>query len=139
MLPFSTEYGIGSSETEYVPGGRWIVGARKGKATVRTNDTLSTGVIPAGWYTDPAVLEQEREHIFGRTWQWVGRVRAGEGGGGVLHLQGGRRAAGGDPGAGRSVAGAVERMPAQGGAGGAGERDGQAAAVRVELTRFRGR
>jgi choline monooxygenase len=29
--------------------------------------------IPARWYTDPAMLEGERRHVFGHTWQAVGR------------------------------------------------------------------
>lgn len=29
---------------------------------------------PASWYTDPRVLAAERERVFGRTWQLVGRV-----------------------------------------------------------------
>lgn len=38
-------------------------------ATVGTNRTL-----PWSWYTDPAVLELERERIFRRSWQYVGRT-----------------------------------------------------------------
>lgn len=30
--------------------------------------------LPASWYTDPKVVEQERERIFRRTWQYVGRT-----------------------------------------------------------------
>jgi phenylpropionate dioxygenase-like ring-hydroxylating dioxygenase large terminal subunit len=30
--------------------------------------------IPFDWYADPAVLRLERERIFGRTWQYVGRA-----------------------------------------------------------------
>lgn len=30
--------------------------------------------IPADWYTDPAVLAEEKEKIFARTWQLVGRL-----------------------------------------------------------------
>jgi phenylpropionate dioxygenase-like ring-hydroxylating dioxygenase large terminal subunit len=30
--------------------------------------------LPASWYTDPAILELERERIFRRTWQYVGRT-----------------------------------------------------------------
>src|SRR5688500_4775852 len=30
--------------------------------------------LPAFWYTDPAILELERERIFLRTWQYVGRI-----------------------------------------------------------------
>lgn len=32
------------------------------------------GTIPARWYTDPAFLAAERERVFGRTWQPVGRA-----------------------------------------------------------------
>jgi len=38
--------------------------------------------LPASWYTDPALADVERERIFRRTWQYVGRVeqlaRAGD-------------------------------------------------------------
>jgi choline monooxygenase len=38
--------------------------------------------IPSRWYLDPAFLDRERERIFHRTWQWVGRAedvsRAGD-------------------------------------------------------------
>ena len=30
--------------------------------------------LPADWYTDPAVLRLERDRIFARTWQYVGRT-----------------------------------------------------------------
>jgi choline monooxygenase len=30
--------------------------------------------LSSGWYTDPAVLQQEKEKIFARTWQLVGRA-----------------------------------------------------------------
>lgn len=30
--------------------------------------------LPASWYTDPAVLDLERERIFRRSWQYVGRT-----------------------------------------------------------------
>jgi phenylpropionate dioxygenase-like ring-hydroxylating dioxygenase large terminal subunit len=30
--------------------------------------------LPAHWYTDPAILSLERERIFFRTWQYVGRI-----------------------------------------------------------------
>src|SRR5690348_5458166 len=36
--------------------------------------TLSHTTVPASWYLDPHVLELEQEHIFRRTWQWVGRT-----------------------------------------------------------------
>jgi choline monooxygenase len=29
---------------------------------------------PNGWYTDPLILKQEKERVFGRTWQLAGRV-----------------------------------------------------------------
>ncbi|MGH3066366.1 MAG: aromatic ring-hydroxylating oxygenase subunit alpha, partial [Gaiellaceae bacterium] len=34
---------------------------------------LETRTIPWSWYTDPAVLALERERIFRRSWQYVGR------------------------------------------------------------------
>jgi len=38
--------------------------------------------LPSSWYLDPAFLEREREKIFHRSWQWVGRAedvsRAGD-------------------------------------------------------------
>ena len=37
-------------------------------------DIALATTIPASWYIDPAALPIEREHIFGRTWQLVGRV-----------------------------------------------------------------
>jgi carnitine monooxygenase subunit len=30
--------------------------------------------LPASWYTDPAILTLERESIFARTWQYIGRA-----------------------------------------------------------------
>ncbi len=39
----------------------------------RTNDTGKASTIPSRWYLDPAMLARERERIFSRTWQWVGR------------------------------------------------------------------
>lgn len=30
--------------------------------------------LPGSWYTDPAIAERERQRVFGRTWQLVGRV-----------------------------------------------------------------
>jgi choline monooxygenase len=36
--------------------------------------TVAGMSVPARWYTDPAIFERERTQIFGRTWQWVGRV-----------------------------------------------------------------
>jgi phenylpropionate dioxygenase-like ring-hydroxylating dioxygenase large terminal subunit len=30
--------------------------------------------IPGPWYTDPRIAELEREHVFGRTWQAIGRL-----------------------------------------------------------------
>src|SRR5215475_7625076 len=36
---------------------------------------LDRGVsLPAAWYTDPGLLEREREKIFRRAWQYVGRT-----------------------------------------------------------------
>ena len=42
-------------------------------------DTSSLGAdglvtVPSSWYLDPAHLTRERESIFRRTWQWVGRT-----------------------------------------------------------------
>jgi choline monooxygenase len=34
--------------------------------------------LPADWYTDPAMLPLERERIFARTWQYVGRAERAE-------------------------------------------------------------
>jgi choline monooxygenase len=33
-----------------------------------------TATLPATWYADEAVLAAERERIFARAWQWVGRI-----------------------------------------------------------------
>jgi phenylpropionate dioxygenase-like ring-hydroxylating dioxygenase large terminal subunit len=30
--------------------------------------------LPASWYTDPAIVDLERERIFGHHWQYVGRT-----------------------------------------------------------------
>ncbi len=36
---------------------------------------LDRGIsLPASWYTDPALMEHERERIFRRAWQYVGRA-----------------------------------------------------------------
>jgi choline monooxygenase len=47
-----------------------------------STDLSRARTIPARWYTDPAVLEREKENIFWRTWQPVGYAdkvaRAGE-------------------------------------------------------------
>ncbi len=41
----------------------------------RLAEELERGyTLPAGWYTDPAVLRLEREHVFARTWQYAGRA-----------------------------------------------------------------
>jgi choline monooxygenase len=37
-----------------------------------TSDLARATTIPAAWYLDPRMLEQEREKVFGRTWQPVG-------------------------------------------------------------------
>lgn len=37
-------------------------------------DLSRANTLPAAWYTDPAVLARERDRIFARTWQPVGRV-----------------------------------------------------------------
>ena len=37
-------------------------------------DLSRAGTIPSDWYRDPAMLEREREGIFGRCWQLVGRT-----------------------------------------------------------------
>jgi phenylpropionate dioxygenase-like ring-hydroxylating dioxygenase large terminal subunit len=38
-------------------------------------DALDRGLsLPASWYTDPAIFALERERIFRRTWQYVGRT-----------------------------------------------------------------
>lgn len=39
-----------------------------------TSDLAVARTMPARWYTDPAFLELEKEKIFWRTWQPVGRV-----------------------------------------------------------------
>lgn len=48
----------------------------------RTPETGQAETIPANWYVDPGMLARERERIFFRSWQWVGRaedvVRAGD-------------------------------------------------------------
>ena len=41
---------------------------------VFSKDIATATTIPADWYTDPAVLEAEKEHIFCKTWQLVGRL-----------------------------------------------------------------
>ena len=37
-------------------------------------NVVRTETLPWSWYTDPAVLEREQEHIFRRAWQYVGRA-----------------------------------------------------------------
>ena len=37
-------------------------------------DLARATTIPADWYTDPAMLTLEKEQIFARTWQLVGRL-----------------------------------------------------------------
>ena len=41
---------------------------------VFSRDIATATTIPADWYTDPAVLEAEKELIFCKTWQLVGRL-----------------------------------------------------------------
>ena len=41
----------------------------------RLSDGLDRGLaLPTAWYSDPAIGALERERIFRRTWQYVGRV-----------------------------------------------------------------
>jgi choline monooxygenase len=40
-----------------------------------TDDLARATTIPSRWYLDPAMLEAEREKIFGRTWQPVGHAQ----------------------------------------------------------------
>jgi len=43
----------------------------------RHNPDLSrASTIPARWYTDPAMLENERRQVFARTWQAAGHAAA---------------------------------------------------------------
>jgi choline monooxygenase len=35
---------------------------------------VANRTLPWGWYSDPAVLELERERIFRRSWQYVGHT-----------------------------------------------------------------
>lgn len=44
-------------------------------------DLATAATIPARWYLDPAALEREKERIFSRTWQLVGRVEQVRAGG----------------------------------------------------------
>jgi choline monooxygenase len=39
-----------------------------------TTDLATAETMPARWYTDPAILEVEKDRIFWKTWQPVGRV-----------------------------------------------------------------
>ncbi len=39
-----------------------------------TDDLSQAETLPAGWYTDPRILELEKDRIFYTTWQPVGRV-----------------------------------------------------------------
>lgn len=41
---------------------------------VYSKDIASASTIPADWYIDPALLEVEKEKIFCKTWQLVGRL-----------------------------------------------------------------
>jgi choline monooxygenase len=47
--------------------------------------SLAAGwTLPAGWYSDPAILGLERERIFAHGWQYLGRASAVEDAGGFL-------------------------------------------------------
>jgi len=49
--------------------------ADSGIAVTGLRDSLEAGLtLPASWYSEPAVLELERERIFARTWQYVGHA-----------------------------------------------------------------
>ncbi|MBL8116416.1 MAG: Rieske 2Fe-2S domain-containing protein, partial [Anaerolineae bacterium] len=39
-----------------------------------TDDLAKAETMPASWYTDPRMLELEKERIFYKTWQPIGRV-----------------------------------------------------------------
>jgi choline monooxygenase len=39
-----------------------------------TDDLARAETMPARWYTDPSILELEKQHIFWKTWQPVGRA-----------------------------------------------------------------
>lgn len=39
-----------------------------------TEDLSTAETMPARWYTDPAILELEKEKIFYKTWQAIGRI-----------------------------------------------------------------
>lgn len=39
-----------------------------------TEDLSAAATLPARWYTDPTFLQAEKEHIFWRTWQPIGRL-----------------------------------------------------------------
>ena len=53
---------------------------------------LESGLtLPASWYSDPDVLRLEQEHIFKRSWQYVGVATRRCGAGPVLRLSGRRR------------------------------------------------
>ena len=45
-----------------------------GPAGIAGDPLASAATLPARYYTDPAILEAEKERIFGRTWQLVARV-----------------------------------------------------------------
>ena len=38
------------------------------------SDLARATTIPSSWYTDPAMLAIEQEHIFSASWQLVGRL-----------------------------------------------------------------
>lgn len=44
------------------------------KGFAPTNNLAKAQTLPAGWYTDPRILELEKQKIFYKTWQPVGRA-----------------------------------------------------------------
>ena len=38
------------------------------------SDVAEAATLPASWYRDPAILERERDRVFARSWQLVGRA-----------------------------------------------------------------
>ena len=45
-----------------------------GRVAFGTVSTVETKTLPWSWYADPEVLRREQEHIFRRTWQYVGHA-----------------------------------------------------------------